>query len=91
MRGGSCRQEQVFKLAVILQESDDSTTTCDPLLPWLWSIKRALDKWYSGDHSSADLDKLLSDCITAFKHSAQYRNDIRFLKICASKELKTEN
>ncbi|GLT26028.1 hypothetical protein SLA2020_011190 [Shorea laevis] len=68
-------------MAVILQESDYSTATRDPLLPWLWSIKKALDKWYSGDHSSADLDKLLSDCITAFKHSAQYRNDIRFLKI----------
>ncbi|GKV44956.1 hypothetical protein SLEP1_g52092 [Rubroshorea leprosula] len=45
------------------------------------SIKRVLDKWYSGDHSSADLDELLSDCITAFKHSVQHRNDIRFLKI----------
>ncbi|KAM1677878.1 hypothetical protein ACFXTN_034658 [Malus domestica] len=29
----------------------------------------------------SDLTKLLSDCITAFKDNAQYRDDIRFLKI----------
>ncbi|KAM1324036.1 hypothetical protein PS2_044847 [Malus domestica] len=31
--------------------------------------------------SGSDLTKLLSDCIAAFKDNAQYRDDIRFLKI----------
>ncbi|KAL5793747.1 hypothetical protein ACOSP7_002341 [Xanthoceras sorbifolium] len=70
-------------MAVIRPNSDDNTTSShDPLLPWLWSIKKALDEWYSANHSGAvDLDKLLSDCISIFKHHSQYKNDIRFLKI----------
>ncbi|XP_022748931.1 mitotic checkpoint serine/threonine-protein kinase BUB1 [Durio zibethinus] len=66
---------------VTLTESNDSSSAHDPLFPWLLSIKKALDEWYSGNRTDADLDKLLSDCISTFKHIAQYRNDLRFLKI----------
>ncbi|KAK6241708.1 hypothetical protein SCA6_007097 [Theobroma cacao] len=68
-------------MGVILTESNDSSSAHDPLFPWLTSIKKALDEWYSGNRTGADLDNLLSDCISTFKHNAKYRNDLRFLKI----------
>ncbi|XP_031255387.1 mitotic checkpoint serine/threonine-protein kinase BUB1-like isoform X1 [Pistacia vera] len=69
-------------MAVILPSFEDNTAAQDPLLPWLLSIKKALDEWCSGNHSGAtDLDKLLLDCITTFKHHSHYKNDLRFLKI----------
>ncbi|KAM1324035.1 hypothetical protein PS2_044847 [Malus domestica] len=37
-----------------------------------------IEEWMD---SGSDLTKLLSDCIAAFKDNAQYRDDIRFLKI----------
>ncbi|XP_022764101.1 mitotic checkpoint serine/threonine-protein kinase BUB1-like [Durio zibethinus] len=68
-------------MGVILTQTKGSSSAYDPLFPWLLSIKKALDEWYSGNRTGVDLDKLLLDCISAFKHSAQYRNDLRFLKI----------
>ncbi|XP_021894250.1 mitotic checkpoint serine/threonine-protein kinase BUB1 isoform X2 [Carica papaya] len=68
-------------MAVIYPEAEESVSPHDALLPWLLKIKEALDDWYSGNGSGADLDKLLGDCISTFKHKAQYQNDIRFLKI----------
>ncbi|KAM1717968.1 hypothetical protein ACFX11_025738 [Malus domestica] len=59
----------------------DTTPLHDPLLPWLWSVKQALEDFHSGKDSGLDLTKLLSDCIATFKDNAQYRDDIRFLKI----------
>ena len=43
------------------------------------SIKKALQE---KDGSRLDLTKLLSDCFDTFKDNTQYRNDLRFLKIC---------
>ncbi|KAJ4845605.1 protein kinase [Turnera subulata] len=57
--------------------ADHASFAPDPLLPWLWSIKKALDAKSYGP----DLDKLVADCITTFNHNAQYQNDPRFLKI----------
>ncbi|XP_008229738.1 PREDICTED: mitotic checkpoint serine/threonine-protein kinase BUB1 [Prunus mume] len=68
-------------MAVIFPDSQPSTPLQDPLLPWLWSVKQALEDWNSGKESGSDLTKLLSDCIAAFKDNDQYRDDIRFLKI----------
>ncbi|VVA28476.1 PREDICTED: mitotic [Prunus dulcis] len=68
-------------MAVILPDSQPSTPLHDPLLPWLWSIKQALEDWNSGNDSGSDLTKLLSGCIAEFKDNDQYRDDIRFLKI----------
>ncbi|OMP08960.1 hypothetical protein COLO4_05950 [Corchorus olitorius] len=68
-------------MGVTLAESNDSSSSQDPLFPWLLSIRKALNGWYSGNLTSEDLDKLLSDCISTFKHNAQYQNDLRFLKI----------
>ncbi|XVF66805.1 hypothetical protein PTKIN_Ptkin10aG0067200 [Pterospermum kingtungense] len=68
-------------MGVILTESNDSSFAHDPLFPWLQSIKKALDEWYSGNRAASDLDKILSECISTFKHIDQYRNDLRFLKI----------
>ncbi|KAK2651157.1 hypothetical protein Ddye_018668 [Dipteronia dyeriana] len=70
-------------MAVTRPNSDDTAISAhDPLLPWLLSIKKALDEWCSDNHSGVvNLDKLLSDCISTFKHHSQYKNDIRFLKI----------
>ncbi|XP_047178646.1 mitotic checkpoint serine/threonine-protein kinase BUB1 isoform X1 [Vigna umbellata] len=50
----------------------------DPLVPFLWSIKKALEA--SGD-STPNLSNLLGDCIRNFKNNDRYRNDVRFLKI----------
>uniref|UniRef100_A0A2N9GGX0 Protein kinase domain-containing protein n=1 Tax=Fagus sylvatica TaxID=28930 RepID=A0A2N9GGX0_FAGSY len=66
-------------MAVISTDSQDTTSVPDPLLPWLWSIKKALEK---EEGSELDLTKLLSDCFATFKDNPQYRNDLRFLKIC---------
>ncbi|PON74852.1 Mitotic spindle checkpoint protein Bub1/Mad [Trema orientale] len=65
----------------IYPESQAPTSLHDPLLPWLWSIRKALEDLKSGNDSGLDLSKLVSDCIKMFKDSAQYRDDIRFLKI----------
>ncbi|KAF5786088.1 putative protein kinase BUB family [Helianthus annuus] len=52
----------------------------DPLLPHLWSIKAALDKFDSSKNEE-HLYHLVSHCIQTFKHHSDYRKDIRFLKI----------
>ncbi|ESW04799.1 hypothetical protein PHAVU_011G125900 [Phaseolus vulgaris] len=51
----------------------------DPLVPFLWSIKEALEA--SSDESTSNLSNLLRDCIRNFKNNDRYRNDVRFLKI----------
>ncbi|KAB1209899.1 Mitotic checkpoint serine/threonine-protein kinase BUB1 [Morella rubra] len=69
-------------MTVIFPESRDTTSDSDPLLPWLWSIKKALEAdSSSGNGSGLNLGKLLSDCIATFRDNDQYRNDVRFLKI----------
>ncbi|KAK8558924.1 hypothetical protein V6N13_098538 [Hibiscus sabdariffa] len=68
-------------MVAIPTEPNISSYANDPLFPWLLSIKKELDDWYSGSRSGGDLDNLLSDCISTFKKNAQYRNDLRFLKI----------
>ncbi|KAL2640698.1 hypothetical protein AAZX31_06G272000 [Glycine max] len=50
----------------------------DPLLPFLRSIKKALE---ASDDSASSLSNLLKDCIRNFKNNDRYRNDVRFLKI----------
>ncbi|KHN24282.1 Checkpoint serine/threonine-protein kinase BUB1 [Glycine soja] len=50
----------------------------DPLLPFLRSIKKALE---ASDDSASNLSNLLKDCIRNFKNNDRYRNDVRFLKI----------
>ncbi|KAJ1387974.1 Serine/threonine-protein kinase, active site [Sesbania bispinosa] len=50
----------------------------DPLLPFLWSIEKALD---DSNNSGSNLSELLGGCIRKFKDSDRYRNDVRFLKI----------
>ncbi|KAK7342402.1 hypothetical protein VNO80_25353 [Phaseolus coccineus] len=50
----------------------------DPLVPFLWSIKEALE---ASDESTSNLGNLLRDCIRNFKNNDRYRNDVRFLKI----------
>ncbi|PON34834.1 Serine/threonine protein kinase [Parasponia andersonii] len=45
------------------------------------SIRKALEDLKSDNDSGLDLSKLVSDCIKMFKDNAQYRDDIRFLKI----------
>ncbi|KAG8473325.1 hypothetical protein CXB51_035457 [Gossypium anomalum] len=68
-------------MVIIPTDLNNSSYANDPLFPWLLSIKKELDDWYSGNRSGGDLDNLLSDCISTFKNNAQYRNDLRFLKI----------
>ncbi|PPS10210.1 hypothetical protein GOBAR_AA10425 [Gossypium barbadense] len=68
-------------MVIIPTDLNNSSYANDPLCPWLLSIKKELDDWYSGNRSGGDLDNLLSDCISTFKNNAQYRNDLRFLKI----------
>ncbi|RYR63661.1 hypothetical protein Ahy_A04g021441 isoform C [Arachis hypogaea] len=58
--------------------SATASATDDPLLPFLWSVKKALE---GSGGSSQNLLNLLGDCIRSFKDSEQYRNDVRFLKI----------
>ncbi|CAJ1978907.1 unnamed protein product [Sphenostylis stenocarpa] len=53
-------------------------TSDDPLLPFLWSIKKALE---ASDNYAQNLNILLRDCIRNFKNNDRYQNDIRFLKI----------
>lgn len=50
----------------------------DPLLPFLRSIRTALE---DSNGSSENFTNLLSDCITIFKDNHRYRDDPRFLKI----------
>ncbi|KAJ1389779.1 Serine/threonine-protein kinase, active site [Sesbania bispinosa] len=50
----------------------------DPLLPFLWSIEKALE---DSNNSGSNLSELLGGCIRKFKDSDRYRNDVRFLKI----------
>ncbi|GAV80586.1 Pkinase domain-containing protein/Mad3_BUB1_I domain-containing protein [Cephalotus follicularis] len=72
-------------MVVLFEESENAASAHDPLYPWLLSIKKAVEEWHSGNSSTESvvhLDDLLSHCITTFMRSAQYRNDIRFLKIC---------
>ncbi|WJZ99203.1 hypothetical protein VitviT2T_017668 [Vitis vinifera] len=68
-------------MVVALPESTNDASGNDPLLPWLWSIKKALDGFNSSHKNGKDLENLLSNCITTFKGNPQYRNDPRFLKI----------
>ncbi|KAM6548909.1 hypothetical protein CsatB_020585 [Cannabis sativa] len=65
----------------IYPESQAATALHDPLLPWLRSIRKALEDLKSGNDSCLELTKLVSDCIKMFKDNARYRDDIRFLKI----------
>ncbi|XP_050248338.1 mitotic checkpoint serine/threonine-protein kinase BUB1 isoform X2 [Quercus robur] len=64
-------------MAVISKDSQDTNSATDPLLSWLWSIKKALQE---KDGSGLDLTKLLSDCFDTFKDNTQYRNDLRNAK-----------
>ncbi|CAA7014002.1 unnamed protein product [Microthlaspi erraticum] len=59
----------------------ESDSAGDPLFPWLLKIKNSTEDLLSGRNSGEYLDKLLHDCISTYKQDAQYRNDIRFLKI----------
>ncbi|KAL2328191.1 hypothetical protein Fmac_021618 [Flemingia macrophylla] len=52
----------------------------DPLLPFLWSIREALEVQVS-NNPVPNLINLLRDCIRKFKDNDRYRRDIRFLKI----------
>lgn len=45
------------------------------------SIREALEDSVAGRDPKLDVIKLLQECIRNFKHSAQYRDDTRFLKI----------
>ncbi|KAG6722637.1 hypothetical protein I3843_03G172900 [Carya illinoinensis] len=61
---------------------EDTNSASDPLLPCLWSIKKALEaETRLGNDSGLDLRKLLYDCIVTFKDDDQYQNDVRFLRI----------
>uniref|UniRef100_A0A5B7CE93 Putative mitotic checkpoint serine/threonine-protein kinase BUB1 n=1 Tax=Davidia involucrata TaxID=16924 RepID=A0A5B7CE93_DAVIN len=69
-------------MTVIYRDPDDNTSSVDdPLLPWLRSIKKAVDDPNSAHSNGADLDNLLSNCIKTFKNDGRYRNDVRFLRI----------
>ncbi|KAF5481316.1 hypothetical protein F2P56_001977 [Juglans regia] len=78
---------------------EDTNSAPDPLLPWLWSIKKALEaETSSGNGSGLDLSKLLYDCIVTFRDDDQYQNDVRFLRIwflyiddCGSIEFETSH
>ncbi|OVA00374.1 Protein kinase domain [Macleaya cordata] len=65
----------------VLPNNTDSVD--DPLLPWLRSIKKALDDLKSSAESESrrQLDNTLEECIMKFKDDNRYCNDIRFLKI----------
>lgn len=59
-----------------------TTTSDDPLLPWLWSIKAALNSEASTESNHGkERDEIVSNCIETFKNDLRYRNDIRFMKI----------
>ncbi|GMN53837.1 hypothetical protein TIFTF001_022970 [Ficus carica] len=68
-------------MAVLDPESQAPTSLHDPLFPWLRLVNEALEDLNSGKDSDTYLAKTLSDCIKMFKDNAQYRDDIRFLKI----------
>ncbi|XP_052208011.1 mitotic checkpoint serine/threonine-protein kinase BUB1 [Diospyros lotus] len=52
-----------------------SSSGDDPLLPHLWSIRKALDG------QGEDLEELVFNCVRMFKDDERYQNDARFLKI----------
>ncbi|GAB2294501.1 protein kinase [Dionaea muscipula] len=59
-----------------------SSAADDPLLPWLRSIKDALDELYADpNRDSMVLEELVKDCIKTFKKNPRYQNDVRFLKV----------
>ncbi|XP_010272398.1 PREDICTED: mitotic checkpoint serine/threonine-protein kinase BUB1 [Nelumbo nucifera] len=64
-------------MVAIFRNSEDNASVDDPLLPWLWSVKKGLDSL----NSSTETENLLKDCIVKFRDDDRYRNDIRFLKI----------
>ncbi|KAI8011109.1 Mitotic checkpoint serine/threonine-protein kinase BUB1 [Camellia lanceoleosa] len=69
-------------MTVIFRYPEDNTSSInDPLLPWLRSIKKAIDGLSTADCHGTDLDELISNCIKIFKNDARYQNDVRFLKI----------
>ncbi|KAA8524345.1 hypothetical protein F0562_010768 [Nyssa sinensis] len=59
----------------------NTSSVDDPLLPWLWSIKKAIDDPNLAQSNGTDLHNLLSNCTRNFKNEGRYRNDVRFLKI----------
>ncbi|CDP19771.1 unnamed protein product [Coffea canephora] len=68
-------------MAVISQKPGYISTAttaaaADPLLPWLWSIEKALIH-----ETTSDLEELLSNCIKTCSNDPRYKNDVRFLKI----------
>ncbi|XP_042509702.1 mitotic checkpoint serine/threonine-protein kinase BUB1-like isoform X1 [Macadamia integrifolia] len=68
-------------MAVICRDSEDNASANDPLLQWLWSIKKELEGLTSSVDSVSQFETLLKDCILKFKDDNRYRNDVRFLKI----------
>uniref|UniRef100_M1D6A6 ATP binding / protein kinase/ protein serine/threonine kinase n=2 Tax=Solanum tuberosum TaxID=4113 RepID=M1D6A6_SOLTU len=66
-------------MAVISKNQSNTTSSDDPLLPWLWSIEKSLKERTSID--GRDLHELCSNCISTFKNNPRYQNDVRFLKI----------
>ncbi|XP_071701207.1 mitotic checkpoint serine/threonine-protein kinase BUB1 [Rutidosis leptorrhynchoides] len=65
----------------VIPSAPATTTTDDPLLPHLWSIKSALDKFHSSETEAEDVYELVHRCIETFKYDPIYQNDIRFLHI----------
>ncbi|KAI3904008.1 hypothetical protein MKW92_018246 [Papaver armeniacum] len=61
--------------------SNNSNSQEDPLLPWLWSVRKELDILKLNPDSETNLKTITEDCIVKFKDDIRYRNDIRFLKI----------
>ncbi|RAL45311.1 hypothetical protein DM860_014721 [Cuscuta australis] len=62
--------------------STTSTSLDDPLLPWLYSVKKAIESQiaYGGENSEA-LERIAVDCVQTFKSDPRYQNDARFLQI----------
>ncbi|KAK4368955.1 hypothetical protein RND71_012747 [Anisodus tanguticus] len=66
----------------IQSNTTSSSSTDDPLLPWLWSIDKALKERTSiNSNDGRDLHELCSNCVSIFKNNPRYQNDVRFLKI----------
>ncbi|XP_058735217.1 mitotic checkpoint serine/threonine-protein kinase BUB1-like [Vicia villosa] len=65
-------------MATLWNSTAFRTAVDDPILPFLWSIKIALE---DSKCSTQNLCKLLKDCIDKFKDNHRYQNDSRFLKI----------
>ncbi|KNA10569.1 hypothetical protein SOVF_143120 [Spinacia oleracea] len=58
-----------------------SSFTSDPLLPWLYSIRKGLDDLDKSEENSVAFDELVFDCIGTFKNNPHYQNDVRFLQV----------